>query len=88
MYGIINIQDIKNDTQFLADITERVDAEIEIYDTLVADLHAVQELENTTGILQDQEKLYDNNIDELQETFKIEYEKLKKKHNEIITNLK
>jgi hypothetical protein len=46
-----------------------------------------QELENTKCILQDQEKVYDNKIDELQETFKTEYEKLKKKHNEVITNL-
>ena len=38
-------QDIRNDTQFLLEITERVDAENAAYETLVADLRAVKELE-------------------------------------------
>lgn len=46
-----------------------------------------QELETTKSIIQDQEKVYDNKIDELQVNFKNEFEQLKNKHNETITKM-
>ena len=38
-------QDVRNDTQFLVEITERVDAENAAYESLVTDLRAVRDLE-------------------------------------------